>query len=125
MSRAPYLLPKAREGYRLGDGELIDEMIHDGLRCAFDNWHMGETGEVVADVYNVSREQQDGFAHASQTRAIAATESGRFRDEIVRLTIPQRGEAPIFFDTDEGPRRATPPVIALTTEAGVQKWWER
>jgi len=107
MSRAPYLLPKAREGYRLGDGKLVDAMIHDGLWCAFENWHMGETAELVSDVYKVSREEQDAYAIGSQSRAIAASDSGRFKDEIVGVSIPQRGGEPIFFDTDEGPRRET------------------
>jgi acetyl-CoA C-acetyltransferase len=111
MSRAPYLLPKAREGYRLGDGKLIDSMIHDGLWCAFENWHMGETAELVSDVYKVSREEQDAYAIGSQTRAIAAIDSGRFKDEIVGVSIPQRGGKSIVFDTDEGPRRETSPAM--------------
>jgi acetyl-CoA C-acetyltransferase len=104
MTNAPYLLAKAREGYRLGNGELIDVMVHDGLWCAFDKWHMGETGEVVADTYQISRQRQDEFALESQRRALAAIQSGRFRDEICAVEIPQRKGPPIVFDTDEGPR---------------------
>ncbi|MGH9833572.1 MAG: acetyl-CoA C-acetyltransferase, partial [Blastocatellia bacterium] len=104
MSNAPYLLPKARDGYRMGDGEIVDSMIHDGLRCAFDGWHMGETGEVVAEKYGVTRQQQDEYAVNSQRKAVAAIKSGRFKDEITPVEIPQRKSSPIIFDTDEGPR---------------------
>jgi acetyl-CoA C-acetyltransferase len=104
MSNAPYLLTKARDGYRMGDGEIIDSMIHDGLWCAFDHWHMGETGEVVTEKYNISRERQDEYALGSQRKAVAAIKSGRFKDEITPVEIPQRKGAPLIFDTDEGPR---------------------
>ncbi|MGH9844374.1 MAG: acetyl-CoA C-acetyltransferase [Blastocatellia bacterium] len=104
MSNAPYLLTKARDGYRLGNGEVIDSMIHDGLWCAFDRWHMGETGEVVAEKYQISRRRQDEFALNSQRKAVAAIEAGRFKDEICRVEIPQRKGDPVIFDTDEGPR---------------------
>jgi len=104
MSNAPYLLPKARDGYRMGDGEIVDSMIHDGLRCAFDDWHMGETGEVVAEKYGVTRQQQDEYAINSQRKAVAAIKAGRFKDEITPVEIPQRKSPPIVFDTDEGPR---------------------
>ncbi|MBO0861487.1 MAG: acetyl-CoA C-acetyltransferase [Chloracidobacterium sp.] len=104
MSNAPYLLTKAREGYRMGDGEIIDSMIHDGLWCAFDHWHMGETGEVVTEKYKISRERQDKYALDSQRKAVAAIKSGRFKDEITPIEIPQRNGAPFHFDTDEGPR---------------------
>ena len=107
MSRAPYLLTKAREGYRLGDGKVIDAMIHYGLWCAFENWHMGETAELVSEVYKVSREEQDAYAIGSQSKAVAATDSGRFKEEIVGVPIPQRSSEPVIFDTDEGPRRET------------------
>ncbi len=111
MSRAPYLLPKAREGYRLGDGKLIDAMIHDGLWCAFENWHMGETAELVSEVYKVSREEQDAYAINSQKRAVAAIDSGRFKEEIVGVSIPQPKGEPVVVDTDEGPRRETSPAM--------------
>ena len=104
MSNAPYLLMKARDGYRMGDGEIVDSMIHDGLWCAFDHWHMGETGEVVAGKYDIARHRQDEYALGSQRKAVAAIKSGRFKDEITPVEIPQRKGAPIVFDADEGPR---------------------
>jgi len=104
MSNAPYLLTKARDGYRMGDGEVVDSMIHDGLWCAFDHWHMGETGEVVAEKYDITRLRQDEYAVNSQRKAVAAVRSGRFKDEIAPVEIPQRKGAPLVFDTDEGPR---------------------
>ena len=90
MSNAPYLLPKAREGYRLGNGELIDAMIHDGLWCAFENYHMGNTGEVVAERYHVTREYQDEYALNSHRKAAEAIKAGKFKDEILPVAIPQR-----------------------------------
>jgi acetyl-CoA C-acetyltransferase len=104
MSNAPYLLTKARDGYRMGDGEIIDSMIHDGLWCALDHWHMGETGEVVTEKYNISRERQDEYALGSHRKAVAAIKAGRFKDEITPIEIPQRKGAPLVFETDEGPR---------------------
>jgi len=101
MSNAPYLVPKAREGYRLGNGELIDSMINDGLWCAFENYHMGCTGEVVAEEYQISRSQQDEFAAGSHRKAAAAIKAGKFKDEIVPVEIPQKKGAAIIFDTDE------------------------
>jgi len=107
MSRAPYLLKGAREGYRLGNGELIDSMIHDGLWCAFDDWHMGCTGEVVAERYHVSREQQDEYALNSHRKAVAAIKEGRFDQEIVPVEIPQRRGPALVIRTDKGPREDT------------------
>ncbi len=107
MSNAPYLLPKAREGYRLGNGELIDSMINDGLWCAFENYHMGCTGEVVADEYSIGRSQQDEFAVNSHRKAAAAIKAGQFKDEIVPVEIPQKKGAAIVFDTDETVREDT------------------
>ena len=107
MSNAPYLLAKAREGYRLGNGELIDSMINDGLWCAFENYHMGCTGEVVADEYSISRSQQDEFALNSHRKAAAAIKAGRFKDEIVAVEIPQKKGPPMVFDTDETVREDT------------------
>jgi acetyl-CoA C-acetyltransferase len=104
MTNAPYLLKKARQGYRLGDGELIDSMIADGLWCAFDNWHMGCTGEVVAERYDVSRRQQDEFAVSSHRKAVAAAKAGKFEQEIVAVEIPQKKGAPTIVERDEGPR---------------------
>ncbi len=113
MTNAPYLLTKAREGYRIGNGELVDVMIHDGLWCAFDNWHMGETGEVVAEKYQITREMQDDYAYNSHHKAIAAIEAARFKDEIFPISIPQRKGDPVIFETDEGPRADTT-VTSLT-----------
>jgi acetyl-CoA C-acetyltransferase len=107
MSAAPYLLEKARTGYRLGDGKLIDSMVHDGLWDVYNDFHMGNTGELVAEKYKVSREDQDAFAAESQRKAAAAVESGAFKDEIVPVEIPQRRGDPVVFDTDEGPRGDT------------------
>ena len=107
MSNAPYLIPKAREGYRLGNGELVDSMINDGLWCAFDNYHMGCTGELVADEYSVSRSEQDEFAVNSHRKAAAAIKDGRFKDEIVAVEIPQKKGPAVVFDTDETVREDT------------------
>src|SRR5689334_6713267 len=104
MSNAPYLLPNARDGYRLGNGTIVDSMIHDGLWDAYEDIHMGITGEVVADKYKVSRERQDEFALNSHRKAVAAIKAGRFKDEIVAVPIPQRKGDPVVFDTDESPR---------------------
>ena len=107
MSNAPYLIPKAREGYRLGNGELVDSMINDGLWCSFDNHHMGCTGEVVAEKYSVSRAEQDEYALNSHKKAAAAIKAGRFKDEIVAVEIPQKKGPPIVFDQDETVREDT------------------
>jgi acetyl-CoA C-acetyltransferase len=107
MSNAPYLLPKAREGYRMGNAALVDSMINDGLWCAFENYHMGNTGEVVAERYNVTREEQDEYALNSHRKAAAATRAGRFKDEILPVEIPQKKGAALVFDTDETVRDDT------------------
>jgi len=107
MSNAPYLIPKAREGYRLGNGELVDSMINDGLWCAFENYHMGCTGEVVAEEYKVSRAEQDEFALNSHRKAAAAIKAGKFKDEIVPVEIPQKKGQSMIFDTDETVREDT------------------
>lgn len=107
MSNAPYLLPKARAGYRLGHGTMVDTVINDGLWCAFDDQHMGCTGEVVSERFDVSREEQDEYALNSHRKASAAIKAGRFREEIVPIEIPQRKGAPIIFDTDEPVREDT------------------
>ena len=107
MSNAPYLIPKAREGYRLGNGELVDSMIHDGLWCAFENYHMGCTGEVVADEYKIGRAEQDEFATNSHRKAAAAIKAGYFKDEIVPVEIKQKKGAALIFDTDETVREDT------------------
>ena len=107
MTAAPYLLKGARQGYRLGNGELIDSMIHDGLWCAFDNWHMGCTGEVVAERYRVTREEQDEYALNSHRKAVAAMKEGRFDKEIVPAEIPQKKGQALVIRADEGPREDT------------------
>src|SRR5213595_1892461 len=104
MTNAPYLLPGARDGYRLGHNTIVDSMIHDGLWDAYENFHMGNTGEIVAERYHVSRERQDEYALNSHRKAAAAIRAGRFRDEIVPVTVPQRKGDPVLFDTDESPR---------------------
>src|SRR6516225_2947056 len=104
MTNAPYLLPGAREGYRLGHSTIVDSMIHDGLWDAYENFHMGNTGEIVAERYRVSRERQDEYALNSHKKAIASIRAGKFRDEIVAVPVPQRKGDPILFDTDESPR---------------------
>lgn len=107
MTNAPYLLPKARQGYRLGNAELVDAMIHDGLWCAFENYHMGNTGEVVAERYQVTRAEQDEYALNSHRKAAAAIKAGKFKDEILAIEIPQKKGAPLIFDTDETVREDT------------------
>ena len=107
MSNAPYLLPKARTGYRMGNGELVDDMVLDGLTCSINKYHMGLTAENLADMYKLTREEQDAFAAASQQKAVAAVESGRFADEIVPVLIPQKKGDPIAFEKDEYPRAGT------------------
>ncbi|MCX5792441.1 MAG: acetyl-CoA C-acetyltransferase [Elusimicrobia bacterium] len=104
MTNAPYLLKKARAGYKMGNGELIDSMINDGLWDVFNNCHMGITAENLAAKYNITREQQDAFAALSQNRAEQAMKAGRFGDEIVPVMIPQRKGDPLAFDKDEFPR---------------------
>jgi len=101
MSMAPYILPKARTGYKMGNGELVDTMINDGLWDVFNNFHMGITAENLADKYNLTREEQDELATGSQNKAEKAIAEGKFADEIVAVEIPQRKKDPIIFDTDE------------------------
>lgn len=103
MSLAPYALPKAREGYRMGNGEIVDTMVKDGLWDVYHNFHMGTAAEMCADKYGVSKEDQDAFAAESYRRAQAAVASGRFKDEIVAVEVPQRRGDPILVDTDEEP----------------------
>jgi acetyl-CoA C-acetyltransferase len=107
MSQAPFVLPQARWGARMGHVQVLDTMIHDGLWCSFGDTHMGITAENVAERFKISREEQDAFAARSQQKAEAAIKSGRFKDEIVPVEIPQRRGDPISFDTDEFPRFGT------------------
>ncbi|MCR2044692.1 acetyl-CoA C-acetyltransferase [Anaerosalibacter massiliensis] len=104
MSRAPYLLNNARWGQRMGDGKVVDYMIHDGLWDIFNDYHMGITAENVAEQWNLTREEQDEFSLNSQLRAEEAIKSGRFKDEIVPVEVPQRKGDPVVVDTDEHPR---------------------
>src|SRR5512132_735159 len=107
MSHAPYLLPRVREGLRMGNGTVVDSMINDGLWCAFEQCHMGMSGEVVAETYNVGRAEQDAFAAGSHRKAAQATREGWFKDEILAVTIPQKKGNPIVVDRDEAIREDT------------------
>jgi acetyl-CoA C-acetyltransferase len=104
MSLAPYLLPDARAGQRLGNGRMIDAMVNDGLWDCYNDFHMGNTAELVSKKYKVSREAQDEFAVESHRKAVAAMQSGAFNDEIVPVTVPQGRKDPIVISEDEGPR---------------------
>lgn len=107
MSQAPFVMPQTRWGARMGHVQMLDTMLHDALLCAYDGLHMGVTAENVAERFKISREEQDAFAARSQQKAEAAIKSGRFKDEIVPVEIPQRRGEPIIFDTDEFPRFGT------------------
>jgi acetyl-CoA C-acetyltransferase len=104
MSRVPYYLENARTGYRLWDGKLVDGMVHDGLWDVVNNYHMGYTAEIQSVKFNISREEQDQFAHESNLRSMKAIREGKFKEEILPLSIPSRKGKPTVFDTDEGPR---------------------
>jgi len=107
MSNCPYILPRAREGLRMGHGELVDSMIKDGLWCAFEQCHMGNAGEVVAEHYHVGRAAQDAFAARSHQKAARATEAGWFEDEILPVAVPQRKGDPVMMTRDEAIRPET------------------
>lgn len=107
MSQAPYYLEKARFGYRLGNATLHDHMLHDGLWDIVNDFHMGMSNELCSEKYNASREDQDRYAAESYRRALAAIEAGRFQDEIVAVSIPQRKGDPILFSQDECPRETS------------------
>src|SRR5690625_4954261 len=107
MSNAPYFLPNARWGMRMGDRQAVDMMIHDGLTCSFEGVHMGNYGNSTAEQFNLSREAQDEWAYRSHKRAIEAIESGKFAEEIVPVEVPQRRGEPVVVDTDEAPRKDT------------------
>jgi acetyl-CoA C-acetyltransferase len=107
MSLANYVMPGARTGLRMGHAQIVDTMISDGLWDAFNDYHMGITAENLAEKYSLTREQQDAFAAASQQKAVAAIEAGRFADEITPILIPQRKGDPLSFATDEQPRAGT------------------
>src|SRR3990170_2600253 len=107
MTNAPYLLPKAREGYRLGHGEVLDSMIADGLWDVYEDFHMGMTAKLVAEKYKISREEQDRFAFESHQKAVSATKECRFEAEILPIEIPQKKGEPLVFKKDESPRADT------------------
>lgn len=107
MNSCPFLLPKARYGYRLGNGKLVDAMVNDGLWDFYNDFHMGNTGEIIAEKYGLSREEVDAFAYRSHKLAAEAIEGGKFKNEITPVQIKQRKGDPITFDTDEGPRGDT------------------
>ncbi len=114
MSNIPYALQTAREGFRMGNQTATDLMIHDGLWCPFENWHMGNTGEVVAEKYEITREEQDEFAFGSHRKAAEAQAAGRFSEEIVPIEIPQKKGEPIILSQDE-------PIRPDTTVEGLSK----
>ncbi|MEH7441786.1 acetyl-CoA C-acetyltransferase [Bacillus sp. JJ1122] len=107
MSQAPYLLKNARDGFKMGDQQLVDSMISDGLWCAFNDYHMGVTAENLCSKYEIGRSEQDEFAASSQDKAVKAISEGKFKDEIVPIQIPQRKGDPLVFDTDEYPKKGT------------------
>jgi acetyl-CoA C-acetyltransferase len=109
MTNAPYLLPQARRGYRLGNAQVIDSMVHDGLWDIYNDYHMGITGENVAEKYGITREEQDQFAVNSHRKAVAATKECRFKAQIVPVELPpkKKGGEPVIFDKDESPREDT------------------
>jgi acetyl-CoA C-acetyltransferase len=109
MTNAPYLLPQARKGYRLGNAQIVDSMVNDGLWDIYNDYHMGITGENVAEKYGITREEQDQFAVNSHRKAVAAIKECRFKSQIVPVELPakKKGEAPVIFDKDESPREDT------------------
>ena len=107
MSNIPYAMPGARDGYRMGNQTVVDLMINDGLWCPFENWHMGNTGEIVAEKYQITRGEQDEYAFGSHRKAAEAQEAGRFKDEIAPIEIPQKKGDPILLDYDEPVRPET------------------
>src|SRR5437667_9529943 len=109
MTNAPYLLPQARKGYRLGNATIVDSMVHDGLWDIYNDYHMGLTGENVAEKYGITREEQDEFAVNSHRKAVAAQRECHFKSQIVPVEIPakKKGQPAVIFDKDEGPREDT------------------
>jgi acetyl-CoA C-acetyltransferase len=121
MSNTPYLLPRVREGLRMGNATIVDSMIHDGLWCAFEQCHMGMAGEHVAEHFKVDREDQDKYAAESHRKAAHATREGWFKDEIVPVEIPQKKGAPLSFDRDEAIREDTTPATLAALKPAFKK----
>jgi len=107
MTLGPYLLPQARQGYRLGNGTLVDATVHDGLWCAAENHHMGNSAEWIAREYGLTRQELDEYAYNSHMKAVAAIQTGKFKAEITPVEVPQRKGPPLIVDTDENPRADT------------------
>ena len=104
MSQAPYYLDRARSGYRMGNGSIVDHMVHDGLWDVVNDYHMGYTGELVSEKYDISREDMDKWAFDSNTKALDSIKAGKFKEEIIPVSVAQRKGDPVLVDTDEGPR---------------------
>jgi acetyl-CoA C-acetyltransferase len=121
MSNCPYLLPRVRDGLRMGNGEVVDSMINDGLWCAFEQCHMGNSGEVVAERYGVGRSAQDEYAARSHQKAARATIEGAFKDEILPITIPQKKGAALIVDRDEAIRADTTPETLAALKPAFKK----
>jgi len=121
MSNCPYLLPRVRDGLRMGNGEVVDSMINDGLWCAFEQCHMGNSGEVVADAYKVGREAQDDYAARSHQKAARAIGEGAFEEEILPITIPQKKGAPLVVDRDESVRADTTAEVLAALKPAFRK----
>ena len=121
MSTAPYLLPRVREGLRMGDGKVLDSVITDGLWCSFENCHMGISGEVVSETYHVGRTEQDAYAAESHRKAAAATREGWFKEEILPISIPQKKGAPLVVDRDEPIREDTTPEMLANLKPAFKK----
>ena len=121
MSNAPYLLPRVREGLRLGNGELVDSVVHDGLWCSFEQCHMGMSGEVVADLYSVGRSEQDAYGAASHRKAARAASEGWFADEILAIDVPRRKGSPLRVDRDEPIREDTTPEVLAALKPAFKK----
>ena len=120
MSNCPYLLPRVREGLRMGNGEVVDSMIHDGLWCSFEHWHMGNAGEVVAECYRVGRAAQDEYAAASHAKAAQATSEGAFRDEILPIAVPSK-KGDTIVDRDEAIRSDTTVALLANLKPAFKK----
>jgi acetyl-CoA C-acetyltransferase len=123
MTNAPYLMPAARKGFRMGNNVVVDSMINDGLWDVYNNYHMGQTGENVAEKFKVTREQQDEYAANSHRKAVAAQKEGRFKDEIVPVQLPsKKKDAPAeFLDRDEGPREDSTPEVLRKLKPAFKK----